>query len=211
MLQNRAFILSLSAYTETESARILITNWWQSLLNCWISVERWMFSKLRNTKEMQNIIVLSFTTPNIPLYLHLIEIIFFYMEDSFCKQNIKVNKIFIPNGSKYEEEDPLISNADALKISQSPEDVFVFSYNLSRKTVPSIWKSVLSSTGMHSTDDSQNLFKMVLIDPYAASSNSRIFVLVYRFQEREKIMTEIPEMPPRHSNQIFDITVVVIK
>lgn len=60
------------------------------------------------------------------------------MEDSFCKQNIKVKKIFIPNGSKYEEEDPLISNADALKISQSPEDVFVFSHNLSRKTVLSI-------------------------------------------------------------------------
>lgn len=64
---------------------------------------------------------------------------------------------------------------------------------------------------MHSVDDPQNLFKMVLIDPYAASSNSRIFVLVYRFQERKKIMTEIPEMPPRHSNQIFDITVVMIK
>lgn len=79
----------------------------------------------------------------------------------------------MPNGSKYEEEVPLISSADALQISskefmyQSLDDVFVVSTEPVQKDR---YEFMAIGAIIQSTDEALNIYKKTSIDPYAAES-----------------------------------------
>lgn len=128
-----------------------------------------------------------FITPQQPAPLTSARNKLFDKADSFRKQNINVkvqrNEITMPNGTKYEEEVPLISSADALQISseeyQSLDDVVVVSTEPVQKDGSEF---MAVGANIQSSDEALNIYKKTSIDPYAASCDSRI--LVYRFRDQ---------------------------
>jgi hypothetical protein len=115
--------------------------------------------------------------------------------DSLRKQNINArvqgNCIMMSNSADYVEEIPLISSAEALQISpeetDSLDEVFIECTEPVQKHGPEF---VTIGTKIKTIDDAHNLYKQVLIDPYAASTDSKIFV--YRLRGEHGKIRELP-------------------
>lgn len=166
-----------------------------------------------------------FITPQLPTPLTSARNKLFDKADSFRKQSINVkvhrNEIIMPNGSKYEEEVPLISSADTLQISaeeyQSLDDVLVVSTDPVQKDGSEF---MAIGANIQSTDEALNVYKKASIDPYAASCDSRI--LVYRFRDQSgKIIESYHDDREHgagrrllryfHDNRINDVAIVVTR
>lgn len=148
----------------------------------------------------------------------------FDKSDSLKKQNISVkisrNSIVLPNGSKYSEEVPLLSNAAVLKIDQTESDQLDDIVTMNTEPIQKN-ESEFYATGtkVGSVNQAQNFYKKVCIDPYVASVDSRI--LIYRFMEQGKLIENYHDdgehgagrrlLKYMRENQIMDVAIVVTR
>lgn len=166
-----------------------------------------------------------FITPQQPPSINSAKNKLYDKADSLRKQNINArvqgNRLMMPNGAAYVEEIPLISSADALQIS--PEETDSLDEVFTECTDP-VQKHgsefVAIGTKIKTIDDAHNLYKKVSIDPYAASTDSKIFV--YRLRGEHGKITENYHDDREHGagrrllryfhdNQIYDVAVVVTR
>eukprot|EP00105_Crassostrea_gigas_P007770 XP_011422110.1 PREDICTED: protein IMPACT homolog [Crassostrea gigas] len=133
---------------------------------------------------------------------------------------ISRNSIVLPNGSKYSEEVPLLSNAAVLKIDQTEseqlDDIVTMNTEPIQKNGSEFYAT---GTKVGSVNQAQNFYKKVCIDPYVASVDSRI--LIYRFMEQGKLIENYHDdgehgagrrlLKYMRENQIMDVAIVVTR
>jgi hypothetical protein len=126
----------------------------------------------------------------------------------------------MPNGSKFTEEVPLLTNAEVLQIDTTETEGM---YEIVTKNIEPIQRNWSEFSGIgakvDSIDSVQNFYKKVCIDPYVASVDSRI--LVYRFRNQGKIIENYHDdykhgagrrlLKYMQENQIMDATIVVTR
>lgn len=166
-----------------------------------------------------------YITPQQPLSLVSARNKLYDKADSLKKQNIGVrlsrNGISMPNGSKYSEEVPFLSNAAVLQIDSA--DTENMDEIVTKSTTP-IQKNGSEFSGIGSKVDSissvKNFYKKVCVDPYVASVDSRI--LVYRFRSDQGKVIENYHDDNEHGagrrllrymqeNQIMDAAIVITR
>ncbi|XP_062584571.1 uncharacterized protein LOC134246255 [Saccostrea cucullata] len=103
-------------------------------------------------------------------------------------QNITVkiqkNQVILPNGSRYKDDVPFLTNADALLVT--PEETeHLDSVEIKNSDPIKKDSSEFMAFGarVKTVDGVKNMYSKVLIDPYAASADNRI--LVYRFSTED--------------------------
>lgn len=179
---------------------------------------------LKKVKKIARVSLPFYITPQQPPSLVSARNKLFDKSDSLKKQNISVkisrNSIVLPNGSKYREEVPLLSNAAVLKIDQTEseqlDDIVTMNTEPIQKNGSEFYAT---GTKVGSVNQAQNFYKKVCIDPYVASVDSRI--LIYRFMEQGKLIENYHDdgehgagrrlLKYMRENQIMDVAIVVTR
>ena len=92
----------------------------------------------------------------------------------------------MPNGSKYREEVPLLTNADVLQIDPSKTEKLDEIVTKSAEPIKKNGSEFYAiGSKVNSGESVMNFYQKVCNDPYVASVDRRI--LVYRFEERGKV------------------------
>lgn len=178
----------------------------------------------QKSKKIARVSLPFYITPQQPPALVSARNKLFDKSDSLKKQNISVkisrNSIVLPNGSKYSEEVPLLSNAAVLKIDQTEseqlDDIVTMNTEPIQKNGSEFYAT---GTKVGSVNQAQNFYKKVCIDPYVASVDSRI--LIYRFMEQGKLIENYHDdgehgagrrlLKYMRENQIMDVAIVVTR
>lgn len=144
----------------------------------------------QKVKKIAKVSLPFYITPQQPPSLVSARNKLFDKSDSLKKQNINVkisrNNIIMPNGSKYREEVPLLTNADVLQIDPSKTEKLDEIVTKSAEPIKKNGSEFYAiGSKVNSGESVMNFYQKVCIDPYVASVDSRI--LVYRFEERGKV------------------------
>jgi putative IMPACT (imprinted ancient) family translation regulator len=126
----------------------------------------------------------------------------------------------MPNGSKFTEEVPLLTNEEVLQIDTTETEGMD---EIVTKNIEPIQRNGSEFSGIGAKvdyiDSVQNFYKKVCIDPYVASVDSRI--LVYRFRNQGKIIENYHDdyehgagrrlLKYMQENQIMNAAIVVTR
>ncbi|XP_062598059.1 protein IMPACT homolog [Saccostrea cucullata] len=102
---------------------------------------------------------------------------------------IQKNHVILPNGARYKEDVPFLTNADALLVT-AEETEHLDSVEIKNSDPIKKDGSEFMAFGarVKTADAVKNMYSKVLIDPYAASADNRI--LVYRFVTEDGALHE---------------------
>ncbi|XP_062583120.1 protein IMPACT-like [Saccostrea cucullata] len=102
---------------------------------------------------------------------------------------IQKNQVILPNGARYKEDVPFLTNADALLVTaEETEHLDSVEIKNSEPIKKDGSEFIAFGARVKTVDAVKNMYSKVLIDPYAASADNRI--LVYRFVTEDGTLHE---------------------